>query len=134
MGADADLIRRLTDEVYLGGNVQLVDEVFADDFVSHDVPPGFPATKEGQRQLAQLVVEAFSDRKTEFDELMETTDGRIIQNWCMVGTHSGEIFGIPASGQQVYVRGIDIFRCADGKVAEHWGVADMSDLMEKAST
>jgi len=134
VGSDTDLVRRLTDEVFLRGDLQAVDEVVADDFVSHDPPPGMPDTREGFRGVAEMVVGAFSDRKMEFDDFLETTDGRVVESWAMQGTHTGEAFGLPPSNQLVRVRGVELWRCAGGKVVEHWGAVDMSDLFEKAQT
>jgi steroid delta-isomerase-like uncharacterized protein len=132
MASDSAILKRLTDEVFLGGNVDVIDELVADDFVDHDPPPGLPGTKEGFRMLAQAIVSAFSDRTAEFDEHIETSDGRVVENWAMIATHSGEAFGLPPSGKKVRVRGLEIHRCADGKVVEHWGAVDMSDVAEKA--
>ena len=132
MGANTDVIRRITEEVFLKGDIAVIDELVADDFVSHDPPPGFAETKDGFRQLAELVSAAFTDRSMEFDDYVETVDGRVIENWAMLGVHSGEAFGLPASGQQGRVRGTEIFRLADGKVVEHWGTVDMSDVVMKA--
>src|SRR4029450_12782833 len=133
MGANADLVRRLTDEVFIGGNIGAIDEIVADDFVSHDPPPEIPGTKDGFRQLAEMVVAAFSDRQAGPDEYLDTTDGRVVENWAMTGRHTGEAFGLPASGQDVRVRGVEIWRCVDGKIVEHSGAVDMSDLFMKAS-
>jgi len=132
MGSDADLIRRLTDDVFLGGNVAALDELVADDFTSHDPPPGLLGTKDGMRQLAEMVIAAFSDRVAEFDEVLDTADGRVVENWAMLGKHTGDAFGLPPSGQDIRVRGMEIWRCADGKIAEHWGAVDMSDVFMKA--
>ena len=134
MGATTDTVRRLTDEAFLRGNVEVIDELIADDFVSHDVPPGVPATREGFRALAEIVVGAFSDRKMEFDEYIDTADGRVVESWAMTATHTGDMFGVPGSGQQVRVRGIEIFRCSDDKIVEHWGAVDLSDVFEKAQS
>ena len=132
MASDSAIIKRLTDEVFMDGNLAVIEELVADDFLDHDPPPGLPPTKEGFRLLAQTVVGAFSDRRAEFDEFSDTTDGRVVENWAMIATHTGEAFGLPASGKSIRVRGMEIFRCADGKVAEHWGAVDMSDVAEKA--
>lgn len=132
MGADADVVRRLTEEAFVGANLAAFDDLVADDFVSHDPPPGLPGTKDGFRQLSEMVVAAFSDRKMEFDEYLDTSDGRVVETWAMTGTHSGEAFGLPPSGQDIRVRGVEIFRCAGGKVVEHWGAVDMSDVFMKA--
>ena len=100
MGADADIVRRVTKKVFIDGNVGVIDELIADDFVSHDPPPGLPGTKEGFRQLAEMVTAAFSDRKTPLDEFIDTSDGRVVENWIMTGTHTGEAFGLPPSGRR----------------------------------
>jgi predicted ester cyclase len=50
----------------------------------------------------------------------------------MDGTHTGEAMGIPPSNQEVRVRGMELWRVANGKIAEHWGVVDISDVLQKA--
>jgi predicted SnoaL-like aldol condensation-catalyzing enzyme len=132
MGADSDLVRRLTDEVFLAGDLDAVDRSVAADFVSHDPPPGFAGDREGLRGVAGLVTSAFSDRSMDFDDFAETTDGRVVENWAMLATHTGEAFGIPPTNQKVRVRGMEIWRCADGQIVEHWGTVDMSDLFAQA--
>jgi steroid delta-isomerase-like uncharacterized protein len=79
-----------------------------------------------------MVIATFSDRKMAMHDLAETNDGRVVESWRMTGKHVGEALGIPASNQNVSVRGIEIWRVADGKIAEHWGVVDISDVLEKA--
>jgi predicted ester cyclase len=132
MGTDADLVRRLTDDVFINGNIGVIDEVVSDDFVDHDPPPGVAGTKEGLRQVAQMVVAAFSDRKAEMDEYLDATDGRVVENWAMTARHTGEAFGLPPSGQDIRVRGVEIWRSAGGKLVEHWGAVDMGDVFMKA--
>ena len=132
MGANADVVRRLTEEVFVGGNTAAIDQFLADGFTSHDPPPGLVGDRDGFRQLAEMVIASMSDPRFEFDEYLETTDGRVVENWLMVATHTGEAFGLPPSNQEVRVRGIEIWRCDGGKIVEHWGSVDMSDVFEKA--
>ena len=132
MGADSDVVRRITDEVFVGGDFSHWDDLVDDSFDDHDPMPGMSNDKKGQRQTAEAVVAAFSDRGFEIDEKIETTDGRVVQNWLFVGTHSGEMMGIPPSGKKIQVRGIEIWRIANGKAVEHWGVVDVSDVLAKA--
>ncbi len=79
-----------------------------------------------------MVTAAMSNVRLEFDEYIETTDGRVVESWLMAATHTGEAFGLPPSNQEVLVRGIEIWRCADGKIVEHWGSVDMADVFMKA--
>ena len=40
--------------------------------------------------------------------------------WTMTGTPKKEFFGIPASDKPTSVVGFDLFRIANGKIAELW--------------
>lgn len=133
MGADADLVRRLTDEVFIKGDIAAIEDLLSDSFIDHDPMPDVPGTKEGMRRIAEMVVAAFSDRTAQMDDYLETTDGKVVENWAMTGRHTGDGFPIPPSGQDIRVRGMEIWRCDDGKIVEHWGVVDMSDVFMKAT-
>jgi predicted ester cyclase len=130
--ADSDVIRRLTNEVFINGDLSHWDDLVDDTFVDHDPMPGVPNDKKGQRQVAEMVLTAFSDRKMAMDEMVDTTDGRVVENWIMAGQHTGDMMGIPPSNEEVRVRGIELWRVANGKVVEHWGVVDIGDMLEKA--
>ena len=132
MGADSDVIRRLTNEVFLAGDLSKCDELVGDGFVDHDPMPGMPDDQKGLRQVAEMVVGAFTDRKMSMHDVAETGDGRVVENWRMEGKHVGDAMGIPPSNQDISVRGMELWRVADGKVVEHWGVVDISDVLEKA--
>ena len=132
MRADADLVRRLSDEVFIKGNLKVVDEIVSADFVSHDPPSGASPTRDGLRGVAQAVASGFSKRAFEFDEVVPTSDGRVVENWAMTATHTAEVFGLPPSNKAVRIRGTEIWRCANGKIVEHWGTVDMGDVVQKA--
>ena len=53
------------------------------------------------------------------------TDGdRVAVRFTLTGTHSGELFGVPASGARVGVDGITILRFRDDRCAERWNRLD----------
>lgn len=133
MAGDADIVRRLTDEAFIGGDASVIDELVADDYVDHDPPPGLGADRDGFKEVAGMVIGAFSGRKMDFDDYLETSDGKVVESWAMTGKHTGEAFGVPPSNQPIRVRGIEIWRCSGGKIVEHWGAVDMSDVFEKAA-
>jgi steroid delta-isomerase-like uncharacterized protein len=41
------------------------------------------------------------------------------------GTHKGDLLGIPASGKRVRWDAVDVYRVADGKIAEEWAADDL---------
>ncbi len=49
------------------------------------------------------------------------------------GTHTGAPFppGIPAAGKSMTWKEVHIFRCAGGRIAEHWGVFDVLGILQQ---
>jgi predicted ester cyclase len=72
----------------------------------------------------------FEQRKTVWGgwnitvEEMIAEGDRVMVRWSSSGTHQGESHGLPPTGKQVTNSGINIFRVADGKIAEVWDIYD----------
>jgi steroid delta-isomerase-like uncharacterized protein len=128
--ANKALIRRLVEEVQNQHNVAAMDEFFAPSFVNYDIVAGLPDTLEGSKQLHRMLFAAFPDLKmTIHDQAAEGE--KVWTRKIATGTHQGELFGIPATGKQVSWKIIDIMTIQNGKVTEHWVVADVMSLMQQ---
>jgi steroid delta-isomerase-like uncharacterized protein len=57
------------------------------------------------------------------DEMLAEGD-RVMVRWTSRGTHQAEYNGLPATHKQVTYSGINIFRLANGKIAEVWDISD----------
>ena len=125
-------VRRLTQEGFVGGSADVVDEIVAEDCIDHDPMPGQGQGREGQRHTCQMVIDGLSDRSTLRDDYVAAGD-IVVENWIFEGTHTGDFLGVPASGKKLHVRGIEIWRVADGKIVERWGVVDAAGVMEQLS-
>jgi steroid delta-isomerase-like uncharacterized protein len=128
---DKALVRQFIDEIFNRGNMSMVDELFAADFVEHEeLPPGIPRDREGVIQLTSMLRSAFPDFKATIDDIIAEGDKVVIrQTWS--GTQKGEFMGIPPTGKSVSIGVIDIIRMADGKVMEHWGQMDSMGMMQQ---
>jgi steroid delta-isomerase-like uncharacterized protein len=126
------LIKRFYDDVIGKGEVDLIDELTTDDLVDHEEGlPGQPPGREGVRFFAKTIHDAFSDFRV---KTMEPTlvDGNLEAARSIVtGTHTGAFLGVAATDKAVEFESIDIIRIDDGKVAEHWGVTDVTSLMQQ---
>jgi steroid delta-isomerase-like uncharacterized protein len=112
------------------GDLSVVDELVADDFVDHEEFPGIPTDKEGVRQFFVMFRAAFPDMRMEAREVLG--DGDLVSaRFVFTGTHEGEFMGLPATGKRVEVEGFDMVRLRDGQVTEHWGVMDAMALMQQ---
>ena len=122
------LVRRNTLEVQSGGNFELFDELFADGFLDHTPQPGGTPDKGGARRLYHALREAFPDFHAEIH--WQAVDGDIVTTFKTYhGTHAGDFLGVPATGRKVHFDTIDVFRVRDGRLADHWGIADLLGLL-----
>ncbi|MFE5091913.1 ester cyclase [Streptomyces sp. NPDC056638] len=124
------IVRRNTEEVQGGGDFALFDELFADDFLDHTPQPGRTADKAGARRLYQALREAFPDFHAVIHR--QSADGGLVTTYKTYhGTHKGEFFGIAPTGKQISFETVDAMRVRDGKITEHWGVANLFSLMQQ---
>lgn len=125
------LIRRFYDEVWNKGNVDFVYEVFADEYVRHDLRPGNPSGgPAGQKQVAADFRAAFPDVEQEIDFLV-AEDDMVVARWTMQGTNTGQWGKEPPTGKFVKMMGVNIFRFANGKVVEIWNHRDDLGMREQ---
>ena len=122
---------RIYEEVFSQGDLGLLDELLADDFVEHEeLPPGVPQGKGAPRAMMTMMRGAFPDFHARVEELLEDGD-KVIARVRFSGTHRGEFMGIPATGKRFDIAVIDIIEFRDGKGVAHWGVMDMAGMMEQ---
>lgn len=125
------LFRRLVEEVFNQGNVSIIDELLAPNFVEREVlPPGTPGGREGVKQLTMMFRTAFPDFNVSIDDMIAEGD-KVVARTTWNGTQKGEFMGIPPGGKRVSFDVIDIIRVSEGKGVEHWGVMDSSALMQQ---
>ncbi len=130
-GAEAiAVVRRNTEDVQGRGDFALFEELFADDFVDHTPQPGTTADKDGVRVLYHRLREAFPDFRPEIH--WQTVDGDLVTTYKTYhGTHRGEFLGIPPTGATVRIDTVDAMRVRDGRIVEHWGVADLYSVLRQ---
>lgn len=73
---------------------------------------------------------AFPDLHVQIEDQLAEGD-RVATRWTGTGTHNGELAGIPATGKQVTLPGMEIVRIADGKLVEGWEGYDSGTLMRQ---
>jgi predicted ester cyclase len=55
----------------------------------------------------------------------------VATRWTACGTHDGDFQGVPPTGREVTLRGMTIFRIADGKLVEGWTNPDLLGVMQQ---
>lgn len=126
-------VERFFKDVMSEGQIDLVDELVADDYVEHEELPGREETLRGT-QAARSVVEefrnAFPDLEVEVEQTMAEGD-LVTARTRWRGTHEGPLFGIEPTNETVEFTAIDIVRLEDGRAREHWGLTDNMALFDQ---
>jgi predicted ester cyclase len=124
------VVRRNTEEVQGGGDFEGFEELFDDNFLDHTPQPGRTPDKDGARQLYKLLRTAFPDFHAEIH--FQLADGdRVTTFKTYHGTHRGDFFGIKPTGRAVAFETVDVMRVRNGKITDHWGVANLFWLMQQ---
>ncbi len=121
-------LERIPLEILNKGNYELIDELYAADFVEHVVQPGVPPTREGFKQVAMALRSAFPDLRYTVEDAIEAGD-KIVHRLTASGTMKGDFLGIPASGTRATWTEIHIGRVANERLVEHWGLVDQLGML-----
>ena len=123
-------IQRRVYELFSSGNQEALEEVIAPDAVDHNAPPGLAPGLEGVRQTLGMFRAAFPDLRITAEDLLAEGD-RVAARITATGTHRGEFQGLPPTGKQVTISGIEIVRIANGRVVERWGQFDNLGMLQQ---
>ncbi len=125
------LVRRYVEEVVNRRSLDVLDEIFAADFVQYGGEPDQVSGVEDLKQFFVMLRSGFPDFQGTIEDLFATEGDKVVLRFTFRGTHQGEFMGVAPTGRQVTMAGIDIFRVADGKIVELWGQEDMLGMMQQ---
>jgi steroid delta-isomerase-like uncharacterized protein len=121
--ANKKIVTSFIDRLFSQGDLTAVDEYLSQDFVNHDPPFGASADREGMRAAGSTFRAAFPDWHSEL-HLLIAEDDLVAEVFTASGTHRGEMMGVAPTGDEVSLRGINVFRVSDGRISERWGRLD----------
>jgi predicted ester cyclase len=130
-GTDNKLVaRRVLEEIFPANDEAALREVVSDEFVNHEAPPGTPPGLGGITMYMHLLNEAFSDQRWEIHDVVAEGE-KIVLRCTHSGVHTGEFFGLPATGRPFSYNQMHLIRVHEGKGVEHWAVRDDAGLMRQ---
>jgi len=105
-----------------------VDRFVAEDYVNHNA---FVADgREANRQFWTVFFAGLPDVRVTMEDLVVSGD-RVVGRFVYRGTHTGDLMGIPATGQPVEMRSIDIWRVQNGMFVEHWDELNLLQVFQQ---
>ncbi len=127
--SNKQIVRRYQD-AYNSNDLDALQNIMAEDVLTPTIIPGFPKGLEGAKAIHRKTLIGMPDAHTRIDELIAEAD-RVVARHTLTGTHTGDFFGIPATGKEISVSGVYIVRIADDKIVEHWGIEDEAGLLRQ---
>ncbi len=123
--SNEERIRFANDEILGKGNLGVVDEIFATDYVVHAggkdyKGPGFV------RRFAGQLRSAIPDLRVVDVALLLEAGDTIAWQRTLSGTHEAEMAGIPPTGQKVEWRDMVVTRFDGEKIAEDWAISELA--------
>jgi predicted ester cyclase len=126
-------VRRLLEEGFGQGKTEVVDEVLHSDFVCWD-----PNSEAGEIRGAETIKGEIEYFRTAAPDLTYTVEDqlaegdKVVSRYRVSGTHQGEFFGVPGTGNRVEFTGINIDRFDEsGKMVEEWPEYDLLGAMRQ---
>jgi predicted ester cyclase len=104
------------------------DEIHAPEYQAHGVMGDMNLAQ--SKQSNQAIFAAFPDFKFTVEDMIAEGD-KVTIRFLGTGTHKGPFMGIAPSGKKIILKGISIYKIANGKLVESWGAYDRMSLMQQ---
>jgi steroid delta-isomerase-like uncharacterized protein len=113
------------------GDLAAMDTLVAENYIDHSRPPfpDLPPGRAGLKRAFEIFQKATPGHHVIEDQIAE--GDKVVTRLRGVGKHEGEIFGIPASGNDLDVKAVAIHRIENGQLAEHWSAMDTGTLLHQ---
>jgi steroid delta-isomerase-like uncharacterized protein len=124
-----EIIQRWYEEVWNQGNYDLIYDLVAESHFSDrslEMTAG-PEAREAQIRRWRSV---FPDWTSTLEDIL-ADENMVVTRWTATGTHQGELYGVPATGETRELRGISFFEIECGKIATEWTQADALSFFDQ---
>ncbi|WP_306052509.1 ester cyclase [Natronococcus wangiae] len=126
-----EIARKYPEEVISEGNLDLIDEIIADDYVEHNSAAPEPLRGPDEvKEYVSMLQTGFPDIHCGVEDLIAEGD-MVVRRDRATGTHEGEFMGIEPTGKEAVVEGNHIHRIEDGQIVESWAQNDVMGLMQQ---
>jgi steroid delta-isomerase-like uncharacterized protein len=119
------LVRKWID-AWIVSDLDILDEIFAPDYRVNEALIGI----EGVKQAVHFLHTALSDISAELHEVVAEHD-KVVIHWTIRGRHAGPFMGIPPTGKELLLEGINIYRIVDGKIITNHEQTNVSEVIQR---
>lgn len=118
--------------MFMKGDMSQIQSSFSSDY--EQFPPQKPGLEPGLDNFLQAFMEgfgsSFSDIKGKTTHML--VDGDYVFARCEYSmVHSGEAFGIPATGKTIAFNAFDLHRIEEGLIVQTWHLEDFNAILNQ---
>ncbi len=128
------IVLRVLEEFWHRGDERVLDELFSSDYVNHELSNpevrGLEEYKGWARAARAMWNTGLSNWRITVEDLVAEGD-RVVKRFVLRGTHTGELLGVPATGNSIEMRGMSLYHIANGKVREIYWTFDLFGLAQQ---
>jgi steroid delta-isomerase-like uncharacterized protein len=122
--ANKAIARRWSEELWSQGKLEVADEIVAPTYVRHDPGDPFPAIGAADvKRLVSMLRAMLPDLTIEVEDMLAEGD-KVVIRYTGVATDTVGFMGRPPTGKSIRAAAMQLFRFADGQIAESWAVRD----------
>lgn len=119
------LVRNWID-AWTANDLDVLNEIFAQEYRVNETLIGV----EGVKQAVQFLHTVLSDISAELHEMVAEAD-KVVIRWTIRGRHAGDFMGIPPSGKELELAGINIYQILDNKIVANHEQTNVSEVIQK---
>jgi len=113
-------------DAWMVNDIDVLDELFAQDYTVNGMRIGV----EGVKQAVQFLHTALADISAELHEMVAEND-KVAIHWTIRGRHAGHFMGIPPTGKELELAGINIYQIVDRKITANHEQTNISEVIQR---
>ena len=124
-----EIVRRALEDSWQDPGV--FDELISSDYVGYD--PALPEPirgPQGAKNNFKQYSDAFEGAHITVKDQIAEGDA-VATRWEGRGRHTGELMGVPPTGKEIVVEGLNLTRLRDGKIVEEWSNWDTIGMLQQ---
>lgn len=127
---DIKIYTQVWDEVINKGDINKINATHFDENVTGISSPENIVGISAFKGYYQNFLTGFSDRNFEIVNVFGQNDN-IMKHWRFKGKHTGDFFGIPATGKSVNIEGVTLVKMKNGKILQEQDFMDNSIFLQQ---
>jgi steroid delta-isomerase-like uncharacterized protein len=130
--ANIEAVKLQHSEVWSKGNVSIIPQIYAEDFVAHAPGGKLIRGHEGIKTMVESHRRAFPDWNEKVERILAEGEF-VVTLFRSTGTHEGLFQRYPATGKRIEITETCIYRLDDGRIVEQWIYPDIASLQNQLS-